>query len=229
MSQRASCWSVTINNPTPQDEEYIALARQRGWKVEGQLEKGEQGTVHYQLVVRTPQVRFSQVKKAFPRGHIEPARNASALTAYVHKNDTRLAELPESQERFPSLSRLWELIFQDGMDMETRFVAGQYIDSRDQRDNILLNRFDDRIRDLIRQGYHVETMGVNPQLRSAFLRYGRAIQERIRRQTDRQTAQEIVVPMVHNHAEEEELPSPRSSEEEDVSSQGSGASDESPF
>lgn len=32
---RASCWSLTINNPTAADEEQINLARQRGWKVEG--------------------------------------------------------------------------------------------------------------------------------------------------------------------------------------------------
>jgi len=73
MTDRATVWSVTINNPTPSDEEGIALARQRGWQVEGQKEKGSEGTEHYQLMVKTPQVRFSAVKKAFPRGHIEAA------------------------------------------------------------------------------------------------------------------------------------------------------------
>lgn len=83
MSQRARAWSVTINNPTQTDEYDIAQARLKGWKVEGQLEKGEQGTTHYQLLVKTPQVRFSLIKKAFPRAHIEVCRNLTALTAYV--------------------------------------------------------------------------------------------------------------------------------------------------
>ena len=86
--QRASVWSVTINNPTQTDEYNISEARQKGWKVEGQLERGEQGTEHYQLILRTPQVRFSAVKQVFPRAHIEVARNVGALTAYVHKEDT---------------------------------------------------------------------------------------------------------------------------------------------
>ena len=35
MSDRATCWSVTINNPLPADDENIARAKQRsGWKVE---------------------------------------------------------------------------------------------------------------------------------------------------------------------------------------------------
>lgn len=80
MGDRARYWSLTINNPTPDDEERIALARQRGWRVEGQLEKGEEGTPHYQLCLDCgAQQRFSAVKKAFPRAHIEAAKSAVAL------------------------------------------------------------------------------------------------------------------------------------------------------
>ena len=104
-------WSVTINNPTPSDDEEIARARQKGWKVDGQPEVGANGTLHYQLVVKTPQVRFSQVKKAFCRAHVELARDPLALQAYVHKEDTKAGELQVAQEMYPSLSKLWELIY----------------------------------------------------------------------------------------------------------------------
>jgi hypothetical protein len=59
-SFKATNWSVTINNPTKSDDEYIALARQKGWKVEGQLEMGDSGTQHFQLLVTTKgQQRFT--------------------------------------------------------------------------------------------------------------------------------------------------------------------------
>jgi len=43
---RATCWSLTINNPTKSDEEWIQQARQKGWQVEGQKEVGAEGTEH---------------------------------------------------------------------------------------------------------------------------------------------------------------------------------------
>lgn len=80
MSDRSRYWSLTINNPTQEDEEAIALARQRGWKVEGQKEVGKEGTPHYQLCLDcSQQQRFSAVKKAFPRAHIEAAKSVVAL------------------------------------------------------------------------------------------------------------------------------------------------------
>lgn len=222
--QRASCWSVTINNPTPQDEEYISLARQRGWKVDGQLEKGEQGTSHYQLILRTPQCRFSQVKKAFPRGHIEVAKNPAALELYVHKTDTRVAALPQSQECFPSVLKVWDLIFDD-------LRVGWNCDecSVDFKKNPL-DIFDQSMSRLIRRGYNVESIAVNPQIRSCFSKFAEDIMYRIyiRRQTDRQTAQEVIVPTIHSQDV-----SPEGSEEgsSDGSSYGSsdGSSCGSPF
>lgn len=92
-TQRATMWSITINNPTAEDREAIELARQKGWKIEGQFEKGEEGTLHLQLAVRTPQLRFSTMKKHFPRAHIEIARNAAAFLQYVNKADTRVGLL----------------------------------------------------------------------------------------------------------------------------------------
>lgn len=181
MSDRATCWSVTINNPISADDENISLAKQRsGWKVDGQLEQGENGTKHYQLMVKTPQVRFATIKKAFPRAHIEPARNAKALAEYVHKDDTRVGSIP-SNDKYPSLTALWEL-FDEYLRTEQEAVpTGEGA----------LVLFDQFISTYIELGYHIETMGVNPQIRSSVKKYLPSIifrTRKIRRQkTDRQT------------------------------------------
>lgn len=87
---RGSCWSITINNPK-EDEYSIVLPSK--WKLQGQLERGNEGTLHYQGMLTTPQVRFAAVKKVFPRAHIEVAKSVAALQKYVHKEDTRVAEV----------------------------------------------------------------------------------------------------------------------------------------
>lgn len=185
---RASVWSITINNPTDSDEEGISQARQRGWKVDGQLEKGENGTLHYQLICRTPQVRFSQVKKAFPRAHIEAAKNPAALDQYVRKEDTRVASMPQSSDAYPSLSKLWDLVYDhiaDDIEGPAEEAPAKYFTTK---------AFDEVIGYLIAEGYHVETMGMNPAIRGAFTRWGPRLMERswVCRQTDRQTDQNLV-------------------------------------
>jgi len=200
MSQRASNWSVTINNPIAADEENINLARQKGWNVEGQLEKGANGTPHYQLAVRTPQVRFTAVRKAFPRAHVEVARNVTALLKYVHKDETKEGELREQSDKYPSLSKLWDLVANywlsssvpptaaDDLLDETLYPSGLYS----------LTYFDRAIRDLICKGYHVETMGVNPQMRSAWKLYARQLVFRSYvdnvRQTDENAVEVVNIP-----------------------------------
>ncbi len=185
---RATCWSVTINNPKESDDECIASARQKsGWKVYGQREKGDAGTEHYQLMVTTPQVRFSAVKKQFPRGHIEVARDRTALSKYVEKEDTRVDSLPQTQEQYPSHSKLmsWYGEFFDNYGDEHGGVEN----------NEYLKIFEIMIRQKIREGYYVETYAVNPQVLSTIKKYGRdvAFRERIRRQTDRQTTEVLEV------------------------------------
>lgn len=174
---RATCWSVTINNPTSADEEGIALARQKGWKVEGQLEKGKEGTPHYQLMVKTPQVRFSALKKQFPRAHIEVTRNAEALANYVTKEETREGELPTSQDKYPSLSKFWDLIYENWtnknwVDWTEGTPSGIW---KDAPINDPLGLLDMACVDLIEEGYHVETIAVNPQTRSAWSKFWLAI------------------------------------------------------
>lgn len=228
MDNRSNAWSVTINNPTSTDEEYIQLARQKGWKVEGQVEQGEEGTPHYQLLVKTPQVRFSAVKKAFPRGHVEKARNVVALQQYVTKQDTRLGQLPSTQEQYPSLSKFWDLIL-------NQFDAFNYLDCDDYPKTLwkketgnrpILSLFDDAVGNLIDEGYHVESIVVNPATRSMFKLYWRNILYRSHRtlETNRQTdndalESEVSLPVLsHNNAGEED------SEEKDAPSSQSGPS-----
>lgn len=198
-TDRANCWSLTINNPTAEDEEQIALARQKGWKVEGQLETGENGTKHYQLMVRTPQVRFSAVKKAFPRAHIEVARNPSALSAYVTKEQTRTGELPASQNLYPSLKRYWEMIVAELDEME--WLDWDYIlNPLDERpDSVWWKHATRRVRQdplvaldlvterLIERGYVVEGIATNPATRMSWKKFHAAIIIRVFTDKDRQT------------------------------------------
>lgn len=203
MSQRATCWSVTINMKNVAKstaDECIQLARAAGWKVEGQLEKGEEGTEHYQLMVSTPQVRFTAVKKMFPTAHIEIARKPQALKAYVHKEDTREGVLPEQNEFYPSLAKFWDLLIPELTPL--REYGSEVVNPKRR-----LDQLDDAVRKLIAKGYHVEGIGMNPATRSAWNAYNTAIlsrheleknrREEIDRQTDRHvefSSDEINIP-----------------------------------
>lgn len=199
---RSIYWSLTINNPREDDEENIAMARQRGWVVEGQKEVGENGTPHYQLMVNTRvQQRFTALKKQFPRAHIEAARKPSALKQYVHKQETRVADLQVSERYITSNKRLFDMVFDylEGCepDKEFRIIVGETTPYDPERFEIL-RAFDDACAHLIMKGYYnVETMAVNPQVRSAISKFWKSIlyRRQVDRQTDRQ--QECVVPMVN--------------------------------
>lgn len=95
-SQRGTHWSVTINNPTEEDYTEIELMKSQKWfkKWEGQLEQGENGTPHIQAHLHTEYMRWGTVKGALSRAHIEKAENQFAIANYVHKPETRIAELP---------------------------------------------------------------------------------------------------------------------------------------
>lgn len=90
MTDRATAWSITINNPTDADKQRVELLKVNKWFREwkAQEEVGAEGTPHIQAMLRTEQVRFATIKKALPRAHIEIARNIQALANYVHKDET---------------------------------------------------------------------------------------------------------------------------------------------
>jgi len=90
--QRATCWSLTLFN----DEE--KGVHPPGWKLTGQYEEcPETKKKHFQGMLKTPQVRFSEIKRQYPRAHIEVARNPLLLTAYVHKENSRVADYTPCQ------------------------------------------------------------------------------------------------------------------------------------
>lgn len=89
-TDRASLWSITINNPTEEDRKALREHPSFVKMVKYQDEVGEEGTLHIQGAVQTGQVRFSAIKKWLPRAHIEVARNKQALLNYVEKTDTAL-------------------------------------------------------------------------------------------------------------------------------------------
>jgi len=92
MTERSCYWSITINNPTAEDEAEIELLKTNRLVKEFkyQLEEGSEGTKHYQGCLHTASLKFSAVKKMLKRAHIEKATNPFALQNYVGKEDTRL-------------------------------------------------------------------------------------------------------------------------------------------
>lgn len=206
---RATCWSITINNPTKSDDENIALAKQKsGWALYGQKEVGENGTEHYQLMLTTPQVRFSAIKKAFPRSHIEVARDRKALTKYVNKEDTRIGVLP-TDSRYLSIQTLWDMF------AEWVHDKGSWWNWNCDKS---LEQFDLFIGDKIQEGFVVETMAVNPQIRSCVKNYFVPIiyRSNVRRQTDRQT-EETIVEVDNINANETDETSSQSSDNTETS------------
>lgn len=225
-TDRHTSWSVTINNPTAADEEEIALARSKGWKVEGQIERGENGTPHYQLLVKTPQTRFSTIKNYFKRGHIEPAKNVVALKKYVHKEDTRVAELTSTDDKYPSVSKMWELMFVFLRDNNWIHIDHdpRYDTENDRWDTMWFKdcpnhlrhnperMFDTLIQELIINGYFVEHHAMNPQVRGAWKRYAPAILHRTRLVIDaRNDLQNKIA--VDDITQNVEVPSPNPSSE----------------
>lgn len=89
-SQRASWWSITINNPTDEDYESI---KSENWpsfvkRFKRQEEVGENETPHIQGALNTAQVRAGAVADWLPRAHVEVAKNVSGLVKYVGKSET---------------------------------------------------------------------------------------------------------------------------------------------
>lgn len=186
MTDRATCWSLTINHPTKEDDECIAQAKQKGWRVEGQLEKGENGTEHYQLMIKTPQTRFSAMKKAFPRAHIEIARNSKALAKYVKKSSTREGDLPENNQ-YPNARAFWEMLFSQFEEIG-EVIAGLKLMTKEER----LQWLDIEASELIETGIYCESFVCNPSTRASFGKWAVAIATRatIEKKTEEEDIQD---------------------------------------
>jgi len=209
MTDRATAWSVTINMKTVSQstaDECINTARAKGWKVEGQLEQGEEGTKHYQLMVRTPQTRFSAMKKMFPTAHIEIARNVDALREYVNKEETRTGSLPAQNDKYPSVTKMWEL-FWDHIPLKDWFTGtdadiNQYASDLPVGEKARLQYLDETGAWLIKSGYYIEQHLVNPQVRSSFQKFAkelcvRTLRKIVKESADRQTDRHVEIESEH--------------------------------
>lgn len=188
-------------------------ARQLGWGVEGQLERGEEGTEHYQLMVKTPQVRFAAVKKVFPTAHIEVARNRKALEQYVHKEETRVESLKSIEVTFLTYPQVRSQFFK--WLVERKFFESNTLDPEAR-----LRLWDEFIGLSIEEGMHVDLIGMNPQHRGCISKYWRhyIAYEYSRRQTDERSQLDsqspensVAVPSIPNalHSSHHPPPPPR--------------------
>lgn len=180
--RRGTCWSITINNPVESDlPSKDALAP--GWSYQGQMEKcPTTGTPHYQGLVKTPQVRFIAVKKVFPRAHIELAKNQKALANYVHKPETRIAEVPSVQSAQPSMWDYHNVIASMWSDEEYIQLQSELSDEDILKGEAPLLYVDKLVARDIEQGrVGAEFIAVNPQWRSAWKKFWRSILVRQRK------------------------------------------------
>lgn len=183
----------------------MEAARSKGWGVEGQLEEGEEGTQHYQLMVKTPQERFAALKKVFPTAHIEVARNKKALEQYVHKEDTRVEKLKSIEVTFLTYPQVRTQFFKWLISVNGP-PHPYHIHDPDDR----LREWDRFIGLSIEEGMNCDLIGMNPQHRGCISKYwyhyiayeldSRQTQER--RQEDSQTSTEsVAVPSIPNAAD----------------------------
>lgn len=196
MTERATCWSITINNPTEQD---LNVNLPAGWSMTGQIEKGEEGTTHYQGMLKTSQVRFTAVKKIFPRAHIEVARNRKALEKYVHKDETRIATVQDNKSAQVTLfdyqhtvaSRWDDNVFYQKVQSQRDF-EDEKKEKRKTEDEIAMDYLDEMVAEDIENGViGVEYIAINPMWRSAWKKFWRqmiarekkAIADKLDRQT----------------------------------------------
>jgi len=187
MTDRATCWSITINNPTQEEYQIVLPAR---WKLEGQIERGSEGTEHYQGMLSTPQVRFSAVKKVFPRAHIEVARNKQALQKYVHKEETRVSEVVH----IPTLFEYQTIIANEWVDEEYGEFWEQAVKLTSATnipcpDETAMRYLDSLVAKDIESGRcGAEYIAINPMWRSSWKKFWRSIIKRrdARRTEDQQ-------------------------------------------
>lgn len=200
MTERATCWSITINNPTEQD---LNVSLPAGWSMTGQMEKGAEGTEHYQGMLKTSQVRFTAVKKVFPRAHIEVARNRKALEKYVHKEETRLATVSDNKSVQVTLfdyqhtiaSKWDDNVFYQRVQQRRDFEENHKTEKYQEEDDLAMEYLDSMVADDIENGViGVEYIAINPMWRSAWKKFWRQMVARERKlnadKEDRQTEDE---------------------------------------
>lgn len=195
-SKKSCYWSGTQYCIEAFEGQQNAASAKR-WTVTGQLEQcPKTGRSHYQFCVKTPYgPRWSEVRKMFPGAHIEPARKPEALQQYVEKEETRIGALPKVSNLYPTQDQYWALVYDTLINGDTDKNYRVVPSSRSRwyretmsKDNILA-ALDYATAELIDDGYRVETLAVNPQVRSAFAKFSLNLFNRAYadKQTDRQS------------------------------------------
>lgn len=188
---KGSCWSITINNPTDDDKMRSDTIHNVKWVKEwkGQLEQGENGTIHIQGMLKTDSVRFSAVKKVFPRAHIEKAMNPIALSKYVQKEETRIGTVEAFKATLPTdvykvISELYEsyeeveIAYKEHQRAEVAAHA-KNLYKGECKDTFPLMILDKIVNKLIREGKQcLEFMCSNPSFRTSYKTYFLSIQYR---------------------------------------------------
>jgi len=170
-TDRATVWSVTQQVADENEaKEFMAKQTPPGWRLEGQVEKAPTtGQLHLQLLLKTPQVRFSAVKKQFPRAHIEVARDNLALARYVHKEESRVTSVEHT-----ATPTVWDFngMVLEKWDCEEFEKFASVTDWRSASDDMAMLYVDKLIGDMIESGVRgAEYMGVNPMIRSSWKKF----------------------------------------------------------
>lgn len=170
MRQTAWCitmWLTEETGYTPESIHDLTQAMPNDWSLEGQMEMGKdsEGKLHYQLLLKTPQTRGTRVAKFFPKCYIDEAHKFHALKAYVHKQDTRVAEFKSVENRSPQWSVVCDKFF-DWLIREQPEVSMFGVVEEER-----MRLWDKFIGLSIEEGMRVDIIGVNPQYRSCIQRY----------------------------------------------------------
>lgn len=174
---RGTCWCVVINNPT--DEDYKEINNlPAGWSIDGQPETGKEGTYHLQLMLKTPQQRWSAIKKHFKRARIELARNATALAKYVVKDDTRAGERIQIKSSIPTIFEYQTIIAKEWVEDEfqERLKRAIKSDKVPDIDEVAMCYIDSLVSTDIRSGRRgAEWISINPMWRCSWKKFWRDI------------------------------------------------------
>jgi len=175
---RGTNWSITINNPTPADLDFGWIAEHAGWSIEGQMEIGKEGTPHYQGLLRTPnKPSFSTVHKLLPRAHLETARNVKHLEAYVHKDDTRVAEVGTVSSKIPTLFAYQTMVAQRlSIDDILREIRKRKLEGKAQIEYVMEGCVNELVNaDIIAGVKGIEFIAINPMWIASWRKFWRSI------------------------------------------------------
>lgn len=201
MSQiRASCWSLTLYydvNDKPVDVDFQLPSIPAGWTVEGQIEEcPETKRLHYQGMAKTPQIRRSALDRIFgTKNHYEKAISRVGLEDYVHKPETRIAEVATK-----SVMNMYDFskYIAEKFEMEEYEIMKKTADDLSYKTDgkikadyeaVMLEYIDELVCEAIESGIEgAEWNGSNPAFRAMWKKYGLAVVKRtLRARQDRQT------------------------------------------